>query len=204
MSRERFDEDLATKLRRQACSEEGKTVQDYVVVPKQPWIDGIATTPGVVGQFVAMPTGSGYSVEAQLTGRETNSGLLFEITPSRLVVQPGWTTPKEIYVTTSTEKTIRVPVLPSTTIVGIKSMIQDKEGIPPDQQRLIFDRKQMEDELTVFDYDIQPVSMQRSSSDNGADTVCSEALFTLFCVFVVAVNHLLPHSQPSQNKQKWT
>lgn len=40
--------------------------QDYVVVPKQPWLDGIATSPGIVKQFVAVPYGSGYSIERQV------------------------------------------------------------------------------------------------------------------------------------------
>lgn len=203
VSGERFDEDLATKLRRQVRSEEGKTVQDYVVVPKQPWIDGIATAPGVVGQFVAMPTGSGYSVEAQLTGQETTSGLLFEVTPSKLVVQPGWTTPEEVYVKTLTGKTICVPVLPSTTIAGLKDMIQAKEGIPPDQQRIIFTNKELENELTVSDYHIQPVSTLCSSSEDVTDTICRGVLFTLFFVFAAAAYHLLPHSKTSQNKQRW-
>lgn len=55
--------------------------QDYVVVPSQPWLDGIATRPGLVKQFVAMPYGSGYSVEQQVTGVEVVGGLQFEIIP---------------------------------------------------------------------------------------------------------------------------
>lgn len=56
--------------------------QDYIVVPSQPWLDGIATGPGLVKQFVAMPYGSGYSVEHQVTGMETVGGLQFEIIPA--------------------------------------------------------------------------------------------------------------------------
>jgi ubiquitin len=74
-------ETAATKLRRQTQLREGKSVQDYVVVPNQPWLDGIAVSPGKVRQFVAMPTGSGYSVEAQVTGQEVTAGIQFEITP---------------------------------------------------------------------------------------------------------------------------
>lgn len=59
------------------------TVQDYVVVPNQLWIDGIAVKPGLVRQFVAMPMGQGYSVEAQLSGEEAAGGLQFEITPMK-------------------------------------------------------------------------------------------------------------------------
>lgn len=55
--------------------------QDYLVLPSQRWLDGIATAPGLVKQFVAMPYGSGYSVEHQVTGMETVGGLQFEVIP---------------------------------------------------------------------------------------------------------------------------
>jgi hypothetical protein len=49
--------------------------QNYVVTGEQPWLDGIATGAGTIRQFVAMPLGLGYTVEAQLTGEETFGGL---------------------------------------------------------------------------------------------------------------------------------
>ncbi|KAH8818837.1 hypothetical protein DL96DRAFT_1684418 [Flagelloscypha sp. PMI_526] len=58
-----------------------KGVQDYVVGGKQPWIDGVATEPGVVRQFVAMKLGHGYTIEEQLS-KTTNGGIQIDVFPT--------------------------------------------------------------------------------------------------------------------------
>ncbi|KAB2578679.1 Ubiquitin-60S ribosomal protein L40 [Lasiodiplodia theobromae] len=140
-------EDEACQRRLLEKYESGQCVQDYVVSPQQPWLDGIADRNGTVRQFVAMPLGSGYSVEAQITGEEMKGGIQIQVTPQhRPSILSGMREADlpEVFVKTlaSGMCTIRTP-LDTTTIQDLKSLIEDKTAIPPDQQRLIYSGRQL-------------------------------------------------------------
>ena len=141
----------ATRLRCFNLLANKKSVQDYVVTPDQLWLDGIASQEGQVRQFVAMPMGTGYTVEAQVTGEDVTGGLQFVITPTERVPKafPGClkirTVPNaeypahELFIKTMTGKTTSLSGLSAAiTVEEVKDLVYIKEGIPADQQQLIY------------------------------------------------------------------
>lgn len=67
----------------------GAPRQDYLVCPPQPWLDGFNAGAERIRQFVAMPLGGGYTVEAQATGKEDVGGLQLLVVPTK----PTWKPP---------------------------------------------------------------------------------------------------------------
>ncbi|MFJ8545248.1 hypothetical protein ACIRFH_25140 [Streptomyces sp. NPDC093586] len=55
--------------------------QNYVVLPRQPWLDGVNSGTGTVRQFVAVPLGTGATVEGQVTGEEVWGGVQLQVFP---------------------------------------------------------------------------------------------------------------------------
>lgn len=130
----------AILMRRLSLLEKKKSIQDYVVTPKQLWFDGIASDNEHVRQFVAMPLGSGYTVEVQVTGQDLVGGLQIHVTPSTLpkpeaprMVKP-WKTvglpnldnsPMEINIKTLTGSIWTLRVRPSDLTDDLKMKIKD-------------------------------------------------------------------------------
>lgn len=141
-----------TKKRRYEMLTSGRTIQDYVVIPQQLWLDGIASEDGKVRQFVAMPLGSGYSIEAQITGADLVGGLQLEVVPAKDLTGHGHQL--HIFICTPTGEEISILVSPTTSLKKVKEALRDRLVLPMGEVKLMFEGVLLHDERCLQDYGI--------------------------------------------------
>ncbi|MCI0491212.1 MAG: hypothetical protein L0229_31870 [Blastocatellia bacterium] len=112
-----------------------RETEDYLVCPPQPWLDGINAGEGFIRQFVAMPLGMGYTVEAQVTGEERFGGIqmiVYEPKPGRFPDQPPPVVTGALWVA---EATVGMAA-PASAEMGIAAGGKMKQHIYPDPHGL--------------------------------------------------------------------
>ncbi|CVK91361.1 uncharacterized protein FMAN_09498 [Fusarium mangiferae] len=144
----------ATELRRRQLLKKEKSIQDYIVVPDQKWIDGVATAPGQVKQFVAMPIGTGTSVECQMNGEETSAGIQLDITR----LDPLLSGPKDninVMVKELGGKISNYFLSRFSRVETLKSFVKAKVGVDVACQTLVWASQNLKDKLRLCDYNLE-------------------------------------------------
>jgi hypothetical protein len=142
ISGEPIIETVATALRRARMINEGKSIQDYAVVDpahhSQLWLDGIAQENGKVMQFVAVQTGSGYSVEAQITKADTVGGIQIMVTPLKQAATGI------IQVISLCGPPTFFKIKLCSTVFKLLKAIAKNTGVPVEQLSLLYNNRRME------------------------------------------------------------
>ncbi|MCJ1456377.1 hypothetical protein MMC28_006738 [Mycoblastus sanguinarius] len=137
VSGEPWDEGEDTSQRRADVLAKGQSIQDYIVTPQQKWLDGTAGRAGRVIRFIAMPLGSKFTVEAQMSGEEIVGEIRF-IVIAPVIEMPD---PETIYVIVGTRPRVLIKpegLTPSTTIEEVQTMIELRKGLRPDTHELLY------------------------------------------------------------------
>ncbi|KAF3935165.1 hypothetical protein ABW20_dc0107363 [Dactylellina cionopaga] len=151
-------ENSATNLRRRELVSQGRSIQDYIVLPGQMWLDSIAHRPGEFKQFVTPPFKKELTVEAQFASAEHHGCLRFEITPEvegyNHFERPDGDLVR-LFIHVLTGKLIVTFATSNWQLGAVAEAIRDQEDIPADLQRLIFGRRKLDPFRTLSDYNIQ-------------------------------------------------
>ncbi|GKT47966.1 uncharacterized protein ColSpa_08147 [Colletotrichum spaethianum] len=128
-----------TKEKRLKMLNSGKQIQDYVVVPEQNWLDGIVSEDGKIRQFVAQPKGSGFSVEAQVTGDEKVGGIQIELIPVKKNLPSEFDVRyqnKDFEIVTRTFNLSKKSLTAESTWGDVKKLIRDEFDVAVQEQVL--------------------------------------------------------------------
>ncbi|KAF5661549.1 integral membrane protein [Fusarium circinatum] len=145
---------LATELRRRQLLKKEKSIQDYIVVPDQKWIDGVATAPGQVRQLVAMPMATGTSIEVQMNGEESTAGIQFDITR----LDPLLSGPKDninVMVKDLNGKISNYFLSRFSRVETLKIFVKAKAGVDVASQILVSSSQRLQNKLRLCDYNLK-------------------------------------------------
>ncbi|KAI4598373.1 hypothetical protein KJ359_002782 [Pestalotiopsis sp. 9143b] len=165
---------LLKLARRLNLAPKGDIIQDYIVTPPQPWLNGFATPSGEFKQFVALDSCERYSVEVPITEQDiTSGGLQIEVTPLKFAPLNFTLTSPDGYYKYGCEdgsechdgfkiriKTVKGDLMevhcyhPVPTVKGLKTVLYKAKGIPVEDQRLIHAGRQLGDALPLSEYNI--------------------------------------------------
>ncbi|KAE9374216.1 hypothetical protein N431DRAFT_543615 [Stipitochalara longipes BDJ] len=150
-------ETFATALRRARLLHEEKSIQDYVVIDpandSQLWLDGIAKQNGSVMQFVAVPTGSGYSVEAQIANADYTGGIQIMVTPIKKV----GTGIIEVKRLSGFPMKFRIRL--SYTVFKLLQKISEQTHVPVEQMSLLYQGHRLQNDRLIYSYGIEDKSV---------------------------------------------